>query len=390
MTAHAHIDFIDSTEGLRSLCRELGRPPWIALDTEFLRERTYFPKFCLLQIATEERVACIDPLSCADLTLLDPLLDDPGVLKVFHAARQDLEILFRLRRRLPQPLFDTQLAAPYIGLPEQMGYAALAGELLGARLDKGHTRTDWSARPLSNAQLRYACDDVLYLGQIYLRLSERLLTLDRRVWAEEEMASLTDPALYDPDPRDAWLRIGGSAQLNQHQAALLMALAAWREELARTLDCPRNWVVKDEVLLELVRQRPVNLQELQRIRVLDERTCRRFGEDLLAIVRAAAETPSVDRLPKTRPASTDNPTHEALLEVFSALLRLKGAEYELNPALIGSRRELREFIADPEGSPLLKGWRRTVAGLDLLAMLTGTKSLRVVDGVLRISDDEGQ
>ena len=386
MSASPSVSFIDTPEDLRTFCAELGTPAWVALDTEFLRERTYFPKFCLLQIATTDRVACIDPLACQDLSALDRLFDDPAVVKVFHAGRQDLEVLYRARGgRLPGPVFDTQIAAPYTGLSDQIGYAALAGELLGAQLEKGHTRTDWSARPLSEAQLQYAVDDVVYLGQIYLSLSARLAQLGRRDWVDEEAAKLINPALYDPDPEDAWLRIGGSAQLGVREGRMLQSLAAWRERIARTQDCPRSWIAKDEALIEIARQRPKDLAALKRIKALDERSTKRFGDDLLNLVQTAADSAPVPRTPRVRPAP-DTPTQEALLDVFTALLRLKGAECSLNPALIASRRELRDFIATPESSPLLQGWRGPLAGQELLAILLGTKSLRVVEGVLRVTD----
>jgi len=386
MSAPPNVSFIDSPESLQMFCEELGTPPWIALDTEFLRERTYFPKFCLLQIATTDRVACIDPLACPDLSALDPLFDHPQVVKVFHSGRQDLEVLCRARAgRLPSPVFDTQIAAPYTGLADQIGYAALAAELVGAQLEKGHTRTDWSARPLSEAQLQYAVDDVLYLGQIYLRLAARLAQLGRRDWVDEETAKLINPALYDPDPQDAWLRIGGSGQLAEREGRLLQTLAAWRERLARTQDCPRSWIAKDEALMEIARQRPKDIAALKRAKGLDERSAKRFGDALLSIVHAASDAAPVSRAPKARPVP-ETPTQEALLDVFTALLRLKGAECSLNPALIASRRELREFIATPEGSPLLQGWRGALAGQELLAILRGTKSLRIVEGLLRVTD----
>ena len=386
MTPAITTRFIDSLAALRRFCTELGRPEWVALDTEFLRERTYFPKFCLLQVASGDCVACIDPLAVDDLSPLDPLLDDRGVLKIFHAGRQDLEILYRRRGRLPLPLFDTQLAAPYVGLPEQMGYAALAAELLGAHLDKGHTRTDWSARPLSEAQLRYATDDVVYLGRIYECLSERLEGMDRRTWADEEMSNLMNPRLYDPDPQDAWLRIAGSTQFDSAETTLLQALAAWRETIARTHDCPRSWIVKDDALLEMTQRRPRDAAALKRLRNIDERTLKRYGAELLTIVLESGTGPPGRPRDRSRPVA-ENPTREALLDVFSALLQLKGAELSLNPALIASRRELREFIAAPEGSRLLQGWREIVAGRELQAVLDGRKGLRVVDGVLRSYDD---
>ena len=377
--------YIDSFQALHAFCLDIRGVEWVALDTEFLRERTYYPKFCLLQVATADRVACIDPLVIEDLSPLDPILDDPRLIKIFHAARQDLEILYRIRRKLPQPIFDTQLAAPYLGLPEQLGYAALASELLGVKLEKSHTRTDWSLRPLSAAQLRYATDDVTYLARLYPLLLARLVALDRRAWVDEDMATLSKPELYDPAPEDAWVRIGGGSQLNEDQTAVLRSLAAWRERLAREQDCPRNWIIKDEILLELARQRPKNAEGIRLVRGVDDRIAKRFGAELLnCLLEAAEQTPRITPQLKSK-MLTDSAAQDALLDIFSALLRLKADEHSLNPATIASRKELREFIADPESSPLLRGWRSDVAGRDLLAMLTGEKTLKVVGGVLQVS-----
>jgi ribonuclease D len=378
--------YIDSLAALRTFCSDIRSTPWAALDTEFLRERTYFPRFCLLQVATPVRTACIDPLSLDDLSPLDAILDDSHIVKVFHAGRQDLEILYRNRGRLPAPIFDTQVAAPYIGLPEQIGYGTLASELLGIKLEKGHTRTDWSMRPLSPDQLGYAADDVTYLGEIYLKLRERLASRNRLEWVHGDMIALCDPELYDPPPTDAWMRIGGTAQLNEGRLAVLAALAAWRESLARQQDSPRNWIVKDEVLVELARQSPRHLDGLMTIKGIDERIAKRFGAALVKIITETGTATPPSAAPSRIRTATENPDQEALLDVFSALLRMKAAEHSLNPAIIASRKELRDFLGDPLSSRLMQGWRAEVAGNDLFAMMTGDKSLRVVQGALQVTD----
>lgn len=221
--------YIDKPEQLEQLCEAIRQSEWLALDTEFMREKTYYPKLCLLQVCNGKTAACVDPLS---LNRLDPLIEiimDPSIVKVFHAGRQDLEIFNFLWQKLPAPLFDTQLAATLLGLGEQLGYASLVQKLLGIELDKGHTRTDWSRRPLQPGQLRYALDDVIYLGEIYNDLDNRLRKLGRENWLQEEFTLLADPDTYRIDPDSAWQKIKGRQRLKGVQLAVLQRLTAWRK-----------------------------------------------------------------------------------------------------------------------------------------------------------------
>lgn len=385
---HDDLTYVDSPSALHGVVEKFAGSDWIAVDTEFIRERTYYPQFCLLQLASSTHVACVDVLALDDLSPLDPLFDDEHTVKVFHAARQDLEILYRLRGRLPRPIFDTQVAAPFIGLPDQIGYSALAAELLDVAIAKTHSRTDWSIRPLAPAQLAYAADDVIHLGAIYQTLLARLQDQGRLDWVREETQFLSDPRLYDPPAEEAWLRIGGSAQLNARQVAALQLLATWREMQARQQDCPRNWVVKDEILVELARQQPKSLEELKLIRGLDDRLAKRFGSLLLRTVREAAALPLPAWQPRKRAADRDSPALEALLDVFSAVVRVRAAEQMINPSVLASRKELREFIEAPSAAKLLHGWRKPLVGDDLFAMLSGKKSLAVFEGTLRIIEHE--
>lgn len=379
--------YIHTTPALRGLADELANSEWVAVDTEFIRDRTYFPQFCLLQLATERRVACIDTLALPDLSPLDPLFDDSRTVKVFHAGRQDLEILYRVRGRLPQPIFDTQIAAPFIGFPEQAGYSSLVAELLTVHLEKTHSRTDWSLRPLTPAQLHYAADDVIYLGQLYQRLLERLESLGRLAWVDEETRQLLNPDLYDPSPDDAWLRIGGIGSLHSTQALALKALAAWREALARQQDCPRNWLIKDELLLELSKRRPRTTEELKRIRGLDEKIVKRHGPALLQRLHVTPPSDQV-RLPTRTKSARDTPELEALLDILTAVVRLRAAEHSINPSILASRKHLREFIDSPSTTPLASGWRKALVGDDLAAMVDGRKSLTVTRNRIHIVDHD--
>lgn len=377
------IDFIDSPSKLQDFCAGLRGAEWIAVDTEFLREKTYYPKFCLLQIATGSHAACIDPLALDSLDPLTEILFDPAVTKVLHSGRQDLEIFYQLWHRLPAPLFDTQLAAPLIGLAEQISYAGFIAELLGVSLAKSHTRTDWSLRPLSEAQLRYAADDVIYLGAAYQALRGRLEALDRLGWLENDFAALLNPALYDTPPEQAWQRIGGIQQLRPRQLAALQTLAAWREDTARRQDIPRNWVVKDEVLLDLARIAPKSPDDLRRIRGLEERTLKRYGNELCRLVREAQDKTPEPLDAKARPPRK-SADQEALLDLLNAVVRLRASQHALNPAVLAGRKDLEQLLDQPEESKLLQGWRKAMAGEELAAILRGECQIAVAGGRLHV------
>jgi len=383
MTPLSQISYIDSPSQLQDFCEALKNAPWLAVDTEFLREKTYFPKFCLLQIASADKVACIDPLALESLEPVAALLFDPAITKVFHAGRQDLEIFFHLWGRLPAPIFDTQIAAPLIGLPEQISYAGLIAELLGVTLGKGHARTDWSLRPLTDAQLRYAADDVIHLGTAYLKLRRQLEALDRLDWPESDFAALLNSQLYENAPEQAWQRIGGHYQLNASQLAVLQALAAWREDNARQQDIPRNWLVKDEVLFDLARLMPTAPDSLKLIRGLDERTLKRYGSQLCRIIEEAKHRPPPAVSLKPRQAKK-TPEQEALLDVLTAVVRLRAAQHTLNPAVLAGRKDLEQLMEEPEQSKLLQGWRKAMAGAELEALLRGERQLKVSKGRLQM------
>ena len=238
--------YIDTADALDSFCGMLRAADWIVLDTEFLREKTYYPKLCLLQVATPDSVACIDPLALDELTPLLEILFDEGITKVMHSGRQDMEIFYHLAGKLPSPVFDTQIAALMLGYPEQVGYASLVKGELGIELDKLHTRADWTQRPLSDDQIQYAADDVIYLVEIYQRLSEKLATLGRRDWLLEDFQRLTDADLYDNPPADAWQKVKGGNRLRGDSLSIMQALAGWREQVAQQKNRPKGWILRDD------------------------------------------------------------------------------------------------------------------------------------------------
>jgi len=241
--------YVNTESDLRALCEHFSGSAWLALDTEFMRTDTFYARLCLIQIACDEGIACIDPLALTDLGPLRELLYDPATVKVLHAAHQDLEILHDLYRIVPQPVFDTQLAAAMLGLGEQLGYAALVAEQHQVQLAKAHTRTDWAQRPLSAEQLDYAADDVRYLGPIYHTLRAALQDKGWLDWYREDAAALSDAARYINEPDEAWRRVGLAHTLNSGvELALLRALAAWRERRAQHANRPRKWIMDDALL----------------------------------------------------------------------------------------------------------------------------------------------
>lgn len=375
--------FIDTPAALAEFCQAIAGCTWLAMDTEFLRDKTYYPQFCLLQIAAAGRVACIDPQALPDLAPLLDILFDPQVVKVLHAARQDLEIFHQRYGKLPAPLFDTQIAAPLLGYADQIGYAGLVQEVLGVALEKGHSRTDWSQRPLSAEQLKYAADDVIYLARLYPELRRRLEALGRLDWLDSDFQALAEPALYQNPPETAWLRLSGAFKLKGPALSVLQAAAAWREQTAQRDNQPRGWVLKDDVLFDLARLQPKKMEQLQSLRALNERTLRRYGEELCRLVQTALASPAQPLPRKMRPPAA-TPEREALLDVLGAVVRLLAERHTLNPAVVAGRKDLEALVAGEENCKLREGWRYHLVGGELEALLRGEHQLRVDDCRLRL------
>jgi ribonuclease D len=375
--------FVDTPERLSEVSARLAQSAWVALDTEFLRDKTYYPKLCLLQLATPDWVACVDTLTLE----LDPLLDvvyDPAIIKVMHSSGQDLEIFYHLRGDLPGPIFDTQLAAPLLGHPEQVGYGALVKETLQVSLDKAHTRADWSRRPLTDDQLRYAADDVVYLVRLYSHLRSELEQLNRLSWLEEDFDALLDVSRYAKAPDEAWQRIKGADRLKGGPLSVLQTLAAWRERTARHEDRPRSWILRDDSLLNIAQFKPGNLAELGRIRGVNERTVRRHGAALLALVQESKDRPP-EAAGDSKRAARPSAAQEALVDTLLAIVRMRCHENRLNPTVLTSRKELHELLMGDPSVRLLHGWRKNIAGEQVLAFLRGEAGLQVQSGELTLT-----
>ncbi|MFO1431188.1 MAG: ribonuclease D [Candidatus Competibacteraceae bacterium] len=375
--------YLDRPDALAEFCARLQNTPWLAIDTEFIREKTYYPQLCLIQVATEDAIACIDPLALPELDPLFSLLYDPTITKVLHAAYQDLEIFFHLRGTVPAPVFDTQLAATVLGYGEQIGYAALVKTVLGVELDKSQTRTDWSRRPLDEAQLAYAADDVRYLCQVYQRQRAELIRLERLDWLTEDFQSLSETSQYALPAEDLWQRIRGHQQLRGVQLAVLRALSRWREEQAITANRPRRWIAGDEVLLELARQLPKTLENLERIRGIEATLLRRHGRVLLELIARTLTEPA-EKWPRLLTFRRLSQSQEALVDAMLAVVRLRGAQQSVSAQMLANRQDLERLLGGAEDIPLLHGWRAAVAGREVAALLRGERRLEVQGGELQI------
>jgi ribonuclease D len=369
---------ISTTEALRALCDRLAAEEFVTVDTEFMRERTYWPELCVVQLAGAHEVAVIDAQAPEiDLAPLGDLLADQAVMKVFHAARQDIEIFVLRFGDVPKPLFDTQIAAMVAGFGEQVGYEALVSALAGGSIDKAHRFSDWSARPLSASQITYAAADVTYLRTVYNRLCARLKQDGRLDWVAEEMAELADPALYRADPEAMWERLRPRSN-NRRFLGMVRALAAWREREAQRVNIPRQRLVRDETLLEIAATAPANPDGLARARGISRGFAEgRTGTSLLAAIEAAKAVPedALPEAPRSRDGARPSP---ALVSLLKVLLAAKCEDHHVAARLVASSDDI-DRLATEEAPDIaaLHGWRREVFGEDALALKQGRVALGV-------------
>ncbi|MBI5462159.1 MAG: ribonuclease D [Gammaproteobacteria bacterium] len=369
--------FVERDDQLHAFCARVARAEWLTVDTEFLREKTYYPQLCLIQVASPTEVACIDPQKLGSLDPLVALFANPDILKIFHAARQDLELFWHSHRMLPAPLFDTQVAAPLLGYSEQMGYASLVKERLGIDIDKSETRTDWSRRPLTQSQLDYAAADVRHLAELFPKLRDELQQRGRLDWLVDDFAVLTDPATYENHPEQAWRRLRGLQKFRGSALSCAQALAAWREQRAQQENRPRKWVLDDDALMTLARIKVQSVADLKRVRGLPPPVIDRYGEQLIALLDAARQkTP--EPLPDYERPDALSEDQEAAVDVLTGVLRQLAVAQTLNSTSIASRKDLQELVRGERAhSPLLRGWRRGIAGEKLLDVLEGRCRLHI-------------
>ncbi len=369
---------ITETPVLLDLCSRLAAEPYVTVDTEFMRERTYWPELCVVQLAGMADVAVVDALAPGlDLAPLGRLLADANLTKVFHAARQDVEIFLQLFGAVPVPLFDTQVAAMVAGFGDQVGYEGLVAGLAGGQIDKAHRFSDWSARPLSPAQVAYAAADVTHLRIVYERLTDRLEREGRLAWVAEEMAVLAEPATYRPDPDTMWERLRPRTN-NRRMLGALRAAAAWREREAQRINIPRQRLVRDESLLEIAATAPDSAEALGRIRGVTRGFAEgATGVSLLAAIAGSAALPE-QALPEAKAAREGARPSPALVALLKVLLAEKAESHDVAPKLLASSDDIDRLAAEDDPDvPALHGWRRSVFGEDALALKQGRIALGV-------------
>lgn len=378
------MQLISSTSDLQILCDRLAKGPFVTVDTEFLREQTFWPQLCLIQLAGEGAEAIVDPMAEGlDLAPFYRLMADEHVVKVFHAARQDIEIVYTKAGVVPRPVFDTQVAASVCGFGESISYVNLVKKITGADIDKSSRFTDWSRRPLSEKQLVYALGDVTHLRDIYDHLKSALDRSNRTSWLVEEMFILTNPATYDTDPEKAWqrlkLRVKGKKSL-----AVLVELAAWRERLAQAQDVPRGRILRDEALYDIANQMPATPEALGQLRTLSDGFGRsQRAREIIDAVKAglARDTKSLPKVERTEALSAEA---TATLELLKVLLKSSAAQHGVAPRMIADGDDLELLATSDEPDILaLHGWRRTLFGEDALRLKRGELALTLVEGEVR-------
>ena len=378
--------YIANQEDLEAFAKRAMRSSVLAIDTEFLREKTYYAKLCLLQLATDDETAIVDPFEVDDLRVLAPLLENESVVKLFHAGGQDLEILLREVGTLPRPLFDTQVAAALLGHTQQIGYAALVHAECGVTLKKIDSFTDWSRRPLSDSQLEYAADDVAYLPRMYERMRAQLVELGRLAWLDRDFEDLADPKRYATNERERYRRLKRVSQLSRRQLAAAREVAAWRELEAQRRDVPRKWVVTDEQIVEACKREARTIDELFMVRGMSDRLSTKDARCVVALMSSALDAPP-DAWPEPDRCGKNEPNVDAELDLMCALVRLRAKQNGVAFPTLASHDDLARVARGyREGVDVLRGWRRSLVGEELLRLLEGKIALSLSDGEVKVTE----
>ncbi len=370
--------FIDSPDELTEFVNNIRSAEWIVIDTEFIREKTYYPQLCLIQIAAGEHLACIDPIALEDLSELYEVFNDPNVLKIFHAAQQDLEILYFGSGKVPAPIFDTQPAASILGIGEQIGYAGLVENMLGVSLSKAESRTDWSRRPLSQAQLDYAIDDVRYLQQLYPIIIKKLEKSGRLSWPKADFDRLMSPETYQLNVRTRWKKVKGLQHLKSQQLSILRELAAWREQEASDRNRPRRWIIGDEVLVDLAKMQPNDVSGIAEIRGVNADQAKRFGPIWLKCMEVGRDAPKED-WPVMKRQQKPNPEIDALAEVLMLVVRLEAEKQGITASVIASKKQVVAMLQEDRAT-LSDDWRGGLVNDVMMKVRKGELVVGAVDG----------
>ena len=371
---------------LASACDRLSNEVYLSVDTEFMREKTYYPRLCLIQISGKKEAIAVDTISPGiDLEPVFKLLNDPTIIKVFHACRQDMEIFFHLTNNTPKPVFDTQIAAMVCGYGDAISYDKLVKQIVGIDIDKSSRFTDWSQRPLSNAQLNYALSDVTHLRKIYEQLKKQLRENGRETWLAEELDFVTSTTTYMIDPEKVWLRLKVRSGRPQF-LILVQAIAAFREREAQRRDVPRNRVLRDDVLLDIAARAPATPEELAKVRSISANfATSNSGAQILKAISLAKQIP-IDQAPKIERTERKNNQGTAVVELLKVLLKMKAEEHNVAQKLIAATADLEAVAADGMADvAFLKGWRREIFGNDALLLKSGKLGLSIENQSIKIT-----
>jgi len=375
--------YIDDDAGLARFCSALDEASYCAIDTEFVRESTYYPELALIQIAGGDLLGCVDPLAITDFAPLADLLVRQDLIKIFHSSPQDLEILYQKFGQVPAPVFDTQLAAAVLGYSHQISYADLVLQITGVQLEKKYTRANWIRRPLSQEELDYAMDDVRYLVAVYHELDSRLESTRRRSWIERDLQAMSNADNYEVDQARLWQRLRGVQKLKGERLQIASELCRWREQLAQQQNRPRRWIVKDDVIVELARHKPASLEALAKIPELSDKTVKRHGEKILKVIAEASRVDAA-QWPQHDSIKNLNSRQMALGDCLMALCRMISDNNSIALATLATRKDIDNLILNQKSSRLAQGWRFAMAGEQLLEFIHGQSAISVEDQVLKL------
>jgi len=375
-------EYIDNNEHLQQFCSTLHDVKWLALDTEFIREKTYYPELALIQIASDTQIACIDPYKIKDFQPLIELLNNSNIVKIFHSPSQDLELFAHVFGSVPQNMFDTQLASSLLGIGNQIGYADLVNKLCSVQLDKKHTRTDWSRRPLSDSELDYALDDVRYLGNIHQQLCQKLDDSGRLEWLTADFAKLSDISNYQTSWGSLWKKLKGVQKLKGNELHYADQLCQWREKQAQHKNLPKRWIIKDEDVVDIARLKPQEINDFKAIRTLNEHFLKQQGSDIIQLLKDADGIDEAEH-PKHEKFKTLSDNQQAKSDCLMAICKRCSAQNDMSLSTLATKKDIDKLVLDKD-SKLLHGWRFEMAGDLCQQFLNEEVSLSIKNGLVTL------
>ncbi len=375
-------NLITTKQELENFCRSVQDSEFLAIDSEFLREHTYYPELCLIQVADQNHAICIDPLLIKDLSPLKELFFSQKSTKVLHACKQDMEIFFQLWGDLPTPIYDTQVAACLLGQQDQIGYAKLVEELLGISLSKSQSRTDWSKRPLSDAQISYALADVVHLAKLYPMQRAKLEELNRLEWLHDDFRLLSEGSTYTANPQMMWKKLKNIQKLRPSQLVYAQQLAAWRESTAIKNNKPRRHIVMDEALIDIIKLMPKSVDDLANIRSISPSFKKRYATAVVAELESAASIPK-EAWPIQKKSLKPTKAQTVIIDILDGILKHECHKYSINPSSVCSKKELQALLIGKTDLDILSGWRYKHAGEALVRFIAGNTNIQMINGELK-------